>query len=225
MNPHHHLDPSTLVSYAAGALAVEMAVVAATHLATCAHCRERLQEAERIGGCLIEQQQPLPSSAPEDRHAQLREAMLQQLDDAPPALAPAPVRSAPYEEEDRLPAPLHPYFGTSYRALKWRWMAPGVHCIRAPGTRTGTLLLLKIGPGRSMPVHSHGGTELTQILRGAYHDALGHFAPGDVADLDSSIEHQPVTVPGSACICVSALNAPLRFSGWMARQLQPLFKL
>src|SRR5690606_20109768 len=45
VNPHHHLDPSTVVSYAAGALAVEMAVVAATHLETCAHCRARVDEA------------------------------------------------------------------------------------------------------------------------------------------------------------------------------------
>ena len=66
-------------------------------------------------------------------------------------------------------------------------------------------------------------SELTQILRGAYDDSLGHFAPGDVADLDSDVEHQPVTTPGVACICVSALDAPLVFSGWFARKLQPLF--
>ncbi len=224
MNPHHHLDPSTVVSYAAGALAVEVAVVAATHLETCAHCRARVDEAERIGGQLIEHQQPATLVAT-DRFAGLRAAMLSQLDDVAPPVAALSPRSAPYEDDDRLPTPLHPYFGSSYRALKWRWMAPGVHCIRASGTKGGTLLMLKIGPGRSMPVHSHGGTELTQILRGAYHDALGQFAPGDVADLDSDVEHQPVTVPGTACICVSALDAPLRFPGWLARKLQPLFKL
>jgi putative transcriptional regulator len=223
VNPHHHLDPSTVVSYAAGALTVEVAIVAATHLETCAHCRARVQDAERIGGQLVEHQQPaLPSTG---RLADLRASMLDRLE-APLPTAPAPAaRGAPYEDDDRLPTPLHPYFGPSYRALKWRWMAPGVHCTRATGTKSGTLLMLKIGPGRSMPVHSHGGTELTQILRGAYHDALGHFAPGDVADLDSSVEHQPVTVPGAACICVSALDAPLRFPGWLARRLQPLFKL
>ena len=212
-----------MISYAAGALAVEVAIVAATHLETCAHCRARVQDAEGIGGQLVEHQQPaLPSTG---RLADLRASMLDQLDaPLPTTTAPTP-RSAPYEDDDRLPAPLHPYFGASYRALKWRWMAPGVHCIRATGTKSGTLLMLKIGPGRSMPVHSHGGTELTQILRGAYHDALGHFAPGDVADLDSDVEHQPVTVPGAACICVSALDAPLRFPGWLARRLQPLFKL
>ncbi|WP_213600487.1 ChrR family anti-sigma-E factor [Pseudoxanthomonas japonensis] len=223
MNPHHHLDPSTVVSYAAGALAVEVAIVAATHLETCAHCRARVDEAERVGGQLVEQQQPAAVDAA--RLAGLRASILERLDEPPAPAAAAPSRAAPYEDDDRLPTPLHAYFGTSYRALKWRWMAPGVHCIRAPNTGKGSLLLLKIGPGRSMPVHSHGGTELTQILRGAYHDALGHFAPGDVADLDSDVEHQPVTVPGTACICVSALDAPLRFPGWFARKLQPLFKL
>lgn len=212
-----------MVSYAAGALALEVAIVAATHLETCAHCRGRVGEAERIGGQLVEQQQP--SAADADRLADLRASILHRLDEAAAPVAAAMARGAPYEDDDRLPTPLHPYFGTSYRSLKWRWMAPGVHCIRASGTRTGTLLMLKIGAGRSMPVHGHGGTELTQILRGAYHDALGHFAPGDVADLDSDVEHQPVTVPGAACICVSALDAPLRFPGWLARKLQPLFKL
>ena len=102
-------------------------------------------------------------------------------------------------------------------------MAPGVHCIRASGTQT--LLLLRIAPGKSMPVHSHGRNELTQILQGSYTDSLGLFTPGDVADLDQDIEHQPVTAPGVACICVSALDAPLRFPGWLARTLQPLFDL
>ena len=85
------------------------------------------------------------------------------------------------------------------------------------------LLTLRIGAGKRMPVHGHGGTEITQILRGAYDDALGHFAAGDVADLDADTEHQPVTSPGEACICVAALDAPLRFPGWFARKLQPLF--
>jgi putative transcriptional regulator len=83
--------------------------------------------------------------------------------------------------------------------------------------------MLRIGPGKRLPVHGHGGSEITQILSGAYDDALGHFAAGDVADLDSEIEHQPVTATGVPCICVSALDAPLRFPGWLARRLQPVF--
>jgi putative transcriptional regulator len=183
-----------------------------------------VRDAERIGGLLIEQQQP--SGIDAARSDALRAAMLTQLDEA----VPMPVPAASWDEEtptdpDRLPAPLHPYFGTSLRALKWRWMAPGMYCIRARRSGSGSLFMLKIAAGKSMPLHSHGRSELTQILQGAYDDTLGHFAPGDVADLDSDVLHQPVTSPGVPCICVAALDAPLRFPGWLARKLQPLVGL
>ena len=134
-------------------------------------------------------------------------------------------QEAALADPDALPRPLQPYFGRSWRGLRWRWMAPGVHMIRAARGSGDTLILLRIAPGKSMPLHSHQGTELTQILRGAYDDVLGHFGPGDVADLDNEIEHRPVTAPGAPCICVAALDAPLRFPGWLARKLQPLVGL
>jgi len=52
---------------------------------------------------------------------------------------------------------------------------------------------------------------------------LGRFAAGDAADLDLDTEHQPVTVDGAPCICVAALDAPLRLQGWIARGAQRLF--
>ncbi|AOX60804.1 MULTISPECIES: ChrR family anti-sigma-E factor [Stenotrophomonas] len=224
MNPRHHLDPTTVLGFATGTLAPEMSVVAAAHLEACAYCREQLRAAERVGGLLLEQQLPPPGA--EDRQAALRQTMLTRLDAAPVEdgmRGQAAVRVAPGHDPDQLPAALAPHFGTSYRSLKWRWMAPGVHCIRAAAHPS--LIMLKIAPGKCLPMHSHGSSELTQILRGAYDDSLGHFAPGDVADLDSQVEHQPVTTPGVACICVSALDAPLVFSGWFARKLQQVFKL
>ncbi|MFY0184857.1 ChrR family anti-sigma-E factor [Stenotrophomonas sp. PUT21] len=224
MNPRHHLDPATVLGFATSTLAPEMSVVAAAHLEVCAQCREQLRSAERLGGLLLEQQ--LAPPAEEQRQAALRQAMLGRLDApaSPPVVREAMERGCTgAHDPDRLPSALAPHFGTSYRALKWRWMAPGVHCIRAPALPS--LIMLKIAPGKCLPMHSHGNSELTQILRGAYDDALGHFAPGDVADLDSDVEHQPVTTPGIACICVSALDAPLVFSGWFARKLQQVFKL
>ncbi|WP_329741498.1 ChrR family anti-sigma-E factor [Dyella sp. A6] len=223
MTPCHHLDPSTVMAYAAGTLSLELGVVVATHLSVCAHCRRQVRDAERIGGLLVEQQQAATIDAP--RRESLRAAMLERLDDAVPALPPVPQNDAESADPDRLPKPLHPYFGPSLSALKWRWMAPGMYCIRARRSGGGSLFMLKIAAGKSMPLHSHGRSELTQILQGAYSDALGHFAPGDVADLDSDVLHQPVTVPGVPCICVAALDAPLRFPGWLARKLQPLVGL
>jgi len=219
MNPRHHLGEATLLSYAAGALPTALAVVAAAHLSVCSACRRQLRLAERIGGGLVDMQRgELPAQ-------QAREAILARLDEPP---APAGASMFPpatvADDPDALPLPLQPYFGTSLRTLRWRWLAPGVHCIRARVSE-GNLLMLRIAPGKSMPVHGHNGSELTQILRGAYDDQLGHFAAGDMADLDDGIEHQPVTAAGVACICVAGLDATLRFDGWFARALQPLFGL
>ncbi|WP_286071960.1 ChrR family anti-sigma-E factor [Stenotrophomonas sp. 57] len=223
MNPHHHLHESTLMSYAAGALPASLSVVAGAHLEQCPHCRQRLREAEAIGSVLLEQTQP---STGDLRRERLRDAMLMQLATDAPATAVASrpsARERPEADPDHLPASLHPYFGASLSGLRWRWMAPGVHCIRAE--QMPSLIMLKIAPGKCLPMHSHGRSELTQILRGAYNDALGLFAPGDVADLDEDVEHQPVTAPGVPCICVSALDAPLVFSGWLARKIQRFVKL
>jgi putative transcriptional regulator len=219
MTPRHHLDPATVLSHAAGALSQELSAVVATHLEGCATCREAVARAEDVGGLLINQQHPQP--LPDARAQALRAAMLDRLESTPAAASRAPEPRS--KDPDRIPAPLQPYFGASFRALKWRWMGPGMHFIRRTGPSGGNMLMLRIGPGKRLPVHSHGGTEITQILSGAYDDALGHFGPGDVADLDSETEHQPVTRAGAPCICVSALDAPLRFQGWLARRLQPMY--
>lgn len=219
MTPRHHLDPATVLSHAAGALSQELSAIVATHLEGCATCREAVRQAEGVGGLLINQQHAQP--ALETRAHALRAAMLERLETTPPAAPRVPAPRA--KDPDRIPTPLQPYFGASYRALKWRWMGPGMHFIRRTGPSGGNLLMLRIGPGKRLPVHSHGGSEITQILSGAYDDALGHFGPGDVADLDSDVEHQPVTSTGVPCICVSALDAPLRFQGWLARRLQPMY--
>lgn len=223
MTPRHHLDEATVVSYAAGALSPEMAAVAATHIDICGHCRDVLARAESVGGALLAHQKPRSEGF--DRQRRQRDALSERL-------RAVPVRTE-FEREafveavdsDDLPRPLHAYFGRSWRALKWRWMGPGVHIVRAAQTRRDTLILLKIGPGKGMPLHSHGSTELTHILRGAYEDELGHFSAGDVADLGPDVTHRPVTSPAGPCICVAALDAPLRFSGWMARAIQPLVRL
>jgi putative transcriptional regulator len=217
MKPHHHIDEATLVSYAAGALSEAFAVVVAAHLALCDVCRETLAQAEDIGGHLMR----LQAGVPLDDTSLAR--MLARLPEA--ERDTTPVQPPSRHDPDVLPPALWPHFGPSYRALRWRWLGPGVHYIRGAGVDEDHLMLLRVAPGRCLPMHTHGGSELTMVLRGAYDDSLGHFAPGDVADLDSDVEHQPVTAPGVPCVCVAATDAPLRFSGWVARTLQPLFRL
>lgn len=218
MKMNHHLDNATLLSYSAGSLPAALAVVASAHLERCATCRAQLHDADQIGGVLVQQQRV------DDPAEDARAAMLALLDDEPVVKpAPLPVEVLEQRDPDRLPSALHPWFGNSMRALRWRRVAPGVQRILASGISGGDLMLLRIAPGSKLPLHSHAGNELTMILDGAYDDMLGHFGPGDVADLDGDTLHQPVTSPGVPCICVAATDGPLKFSGWFARTLQPLF--
>lgn len=219
MKPHHHLDAATLIGYSAGALPIAFSTVVSAHLSLCRACREQLLDADKVGGLLIQQQEPASLSM-STRHAVLSRLSTEASDTHGPATA-----LVTSHDPDRLPAPLWPYFGQTYSGLRWRTIAPGIHHIRAERVNDSHLMLLRTAAGKSVPMHTHGGNELTMILQGAYDDSLGHFAPGDVADLDCDVEHQPITSPGVPCICVAATDAPLRFSGWLARALQPFFKL
>ncbi|MCV4290391.1 ChrR family anti-sigma-E factor [Pseudomonas capsici] len=214
MSPVHHPDEATLVSYASGALAQTISPIAAAHLEQCVECRERVRHAERIGGLLIQQY----SSGAEP--AKGRDAMLARLDESPRVAAPVEpvVRSA-----DLLPVALHAHFGRYLSEQPWKTLLPGVQRVQAKGLEQGSLMLLRIAPGVSMPFHGHGGSEMTLVLQGSYRDELGEYRPGDLADLDSDTRHQPTANAGEHCICVMGTDSPLRFQGLLARMLQPIF--
>jgi putative transcriptional regulator len=211
MNIAHHLDDATLMSCAAGALPPALAAVAASHISLCRRCSEGLARAERIGAALLANLAPVALTA---------EPVMPRED--------APVRSsrtgAPAEGGGDVPAPLARLIGPRLDAIAWRPLGLGVwhHAVRLEGADGGELRLIKVGPGRSLPAHGHGGMELTLVLRGAYQDELGRFAPGDIADLDEATDHRPVADAQTGCICVLACEGPARFHGLLARLMQPL---
>lgn len=212
MRPNHHLDDSTLLAYAAGTLEEAFSVVAASHIAVCPDCRRAVRAAEALGGELLDQgkQQAVSESCRDRTFAALDQAGLYRL----PVAAP---RSS-------FPRPLAQLLAvSSLDDLAWKKKAPGVAMFDvklAPYAR-GQLKLLRIGAGRAMPEHGHGGEEITMVLKGAYHDHMGRFAEGDVADLDEEIEHRPVVDMDGDCICLVATERPTRFKSLAARLLQP----
>lgn len=212
MKPNHHLDDSTLLAYAAGTLEGAFSVVAASHVAVCPECRRAVRAAEALGGELLESAGDLAVS--DDCRARtfaaLDQAGLYRLPVATP-------RSA-------LPRPLAALLPVaSLDELAWKKKAPGVavYDVNLGSSARGQLKLLRIGAGRAMPEHGHGGEEITMVLKGAYVDHMGRFAEGDVADLDEEIEHRPVVDQDGDCICLVATERPTRFKSFAARLLQP----
>jgi putative transcriptional regulator len=213
LKPLHHLDQATILAYAAGTLNDAFSIVAASHLAWCEDCRASVRSAESVGGELLDQMPELQVSG------SCRDKTLALIDRATVHRFPAP---APVASE--LPAPLAKVLkGASLNDLGWKKKAPGVAIYDVelgPGAR-GQLKLLRIGAGRAMPEHGHGGEEITLILKGAYHDHMGRFGRGDVADLDEEIEHKPVVDADGECICLVATEQPTRFKSLAARLMQP----
>lgn len=212
MKPNHHLDPSTVLAYAAGTLDEAFVVVVASHLAMCPTCRIMVHQAEALGG------EVLANLAGNDVSTQCRTKTLAALDQA--TLYRLPV-AAPRSE---LPAALSRLLNvSSFDEIAWKKKAPGVAMfnVKLPAHAKGQLKLLRIGAGRAMPEHGHGGEEITLVLKGAYFDHMGVFASGDVADLDEEIVHTPVVEPGDDCICLVATIRPTRFKSLAARLIQP----
>jgi len=215
MMPHHHPSEATLLAYAAGGLGEGSSLVVACHLAFCTDCRGSVADGEAIGGSLLEDLAP----AELDRGA--RERMLNLIDKALPTRGPAAPR--PRAADPLVPAPLAAYLGGGLEAVHWRTLAPGLRQFEVvPHDLMGgaNLRLLRIGPGKKLPRHSHTGTELTLVLSGAYSDELGRFDRGDVAETDDDIVHEPVSAGGEDCICLISTEGPLKFESFIARTFQ-----
>ena len=58
----HHPNDETILSYAAGSLPAAMALVVGCHLQYCSACRERVAQADAVGGSLMSQLQEKPLS-------------------------------------------------------------------------------------------------------------------------------------------------------------------
>ena len=200
----HHLDDATLMSFAAGSLPNALAAIAAAHVAGCPRCRRELRMLERIGGALVSALPP----ATLDRS----QPAMPEIIDLP---APAPTTAG------ELPPSLSQLIGGGLDEVRWRWIGPGLWHRPLKIGGEGSLQLIKAAPGASVPEHTHGGSEITLVLRGALIDSTGRYEPGDVADVDEDIEHTPVADAEAGCICVIANEQPTRFRGLLARLMQP----
>ncbi len=215
MTINHHPDDATIMAQAAGVLGEGFSLVVAAHMERCPRCLERLAEAEALGGELLAE---LPAA--EMAGAGLGDVW-QRIHEAPAAEPPKLRRPS---SSDGLPAVLTPYLDGGLASVRWRSLVPGIrqHVLHGIDSGRGSVRLLGIAPGITIPHHTHGGGEMTLILKGSYVDEIGRFQAGDLADLDPSVHHQPVADTGEDCICLIATDERLRFSGMFSRMLQPL---
>lgn len=200
-----------LLAYAAGTLSPPESVVVATHLAMRPATARWVDDLQAVGGEVLETLEP--AAVADDLLART----LASLSAPEPAAPPEPAN-----DMTELPAPLR-----GYALGPWRWIGPDmrVRDVLAPRDGDCRVILLSIGAGRTTPVHTHAGVELTCVISGAYETDEGRFGPGDFEEADGEVHHRPRTVSDEPCLCVVALDGQIRLDGWIGRLLQPFVRL
>jgi putative transcriptional regulator len=192
--PAHHPSEHLLLDYARGALAGGPAAVVAAHLGACPACRAVVRLGEAVGGELLEDAPP----------AALAPDALERALAALEAPAPPPPR-APKPPADWIRAPADVVDAAQRRR---RQAAPGVWVAMIEGAPVGgpRSYLLGVGPGLAVPHHTHRGRELVCVLKGAFEDRGCVFGPGDFAESDESVEHEPRVTRDGECVCLIAAD-------------------
>lgn len=214
MEPKHHPDPSTILSYAAGSVTESFSLLIAAHIESCAKCRGEVTQAESLGADLL---QVLPQVAM--ANSDLTQ-LWKSIDEPVMPEQPQHHRISSHG----LSGVLSPFFPGGLQAVKWRSLVPGIqhHQLIDVESGSGSVRLLRIAQGVNIPDHTHLGSELTLILQGSYSDETGKFECGDLSDVDSSVQHRPFVDSDQPCICLIATDERLIFSSVLNRMIQPL---
>jgi putative transcriptional regulator len=208
-----HPSDESLLRYASGGLRPGLALVMRVHLARCPSCRARLRRFAMLGGALLDE---APAA---DVSPALLEKIFARIDSgaAPQAPRPAPAFTA---DGFALPEEL-----AGCRIGGWRFVHPKLRWARVevPGAEQDRVVLLKIAAGFAAPPHGHGGLELTQVLAGGFTDGRDRYEPGDLIEADESLDdHEPRVTGDEDCLCLAAVEQPLRIHSLLGRLFQPL---
>ena len=66
---------------------------------------------------------------------------------------------------------------------------------------------------------------MTLVLQGGFSDADGDYNAGDFIYRSLNEAHSPRAFADEDCICLAVLDAPLRFTGWKYRWMNPFLRL
>lgn len=201
-----HPDEMTLMNYAAGSLNIPQALAVRVHLGFCLQCRIQARQLTHIGGALLEKITPASSDA------EGFDKLMTKIESEPEQ--PAITTGAPSKNNSN---PLLRYLPAPLEQLPWQRQTNEIAkfdltgLLNTPGFQ---IALQKIKAGARVPTHTHKGFEYTVILTGGFSDELGVYHAGDFIARDTSHEHSPTALQNEDCICLTVLNAPLKFTGW-----------
>jgi putative transcriptional regulator len=209
----HPAPEELLLDYAAGALAAGPALAVALHVALDPAARRTVERLGVLGGALMEGE---GDTAFDEA---LLQSTLARLDGI--SVEPRPQPYVPRPGFEWAPAPLAPHLGPQ---LSWRRVFGGFEEMRLSLPGEHRVSLLRLEPGRGLPMHRHVGEEFTVVLQGGYTDSTGNYGVGDFAVGPGPEQHEPIADPGDPCIALIVVEKPIVLTGPFGRFLNPLVR-
>ena len=97
--------------------------------------------------------------------------------------------------------------------IKWKHVYKGFKEFNPKVSDENELKLIKMDPGASVPLHSHGGQEYILVLNGSFCDEYGKYNKGDMQINDQKIKHTPIACKDEGCICLTITEKEVIFFG------------
>ena len=97
--------------------------------------------------------------------------------------------------------------------IKWKQVYKGFSEYTPDIQDDDELKLIKMEPGSSVPLHSHGGKEYILVLKGSFRDEYGTYSTGDIQINDQKIKHTPIASNDEGCVCLTITERDVIFFG------------
>ena len=211
---HPGLD--LLTEHAAGILPLAQSACVAAHMNYCDSCQRTVGQLQEVGSALFGNLDPTSVGD------SVLDNVLARLDETPPLSYARPVEC----EVGRTPAILQRLMAGDFTELVWKKVTES---LRISYLKTGDpnyeFALYHIKAGGKIPEHDHRGSEMTLVLQGGFSDANGSYHEGDFIFRTEDDTHSPTALQSEDCICLAVLDAPLKFTGWKYRWMNPFLQL
>ncbi len=221
MNINHHPSIEMLCEFATGRIDTGSSILIAAHLGMCSACQQHIRILNAVGGVFLNDAIPEVMSDDALAHVLARIDVMSEHETRNTTTQPH------YDGKAQEIPPYLPQPARLHRLSRWQWIGPGIHrrSLELPEASGARVFLLKAAPGTRMPDHTHTGTELTLVLKGAFRHAGGRYGPGDFDEADDTVDHQPIVEAGEECVCLVAMQGSLALKGNLGRLLQPLISV
>lgn len=235
-----HPEVELLVEYAAGRSDWAASICIAAHLHFCPSCRDKVASLNQIGGHWLTRAEPVDvsadclaatlatvkgKSAPASSTSKSGLTALRETDATTRPQVAENARSTHRAGYEQLPPVLQKLVPASGK-LPWAYAAPSLKVARlVTGQDKYEVCFHKIKKGGTVSEHDHRGRELTLVLEGQFSDENGTYSVGDFIAKQPGEKHRPTATLDQDCLCLSAVEAPVRLTGVFTRLLNPFLRV